>query len=148
MLNAPPFRLEGLDHVVLRVRELQPMLDFYCRVLGCTLEKKQEALGLWQLRAGSALIDLLDCGKEAGAAPAQAAVRGEHDMDHFCLRVSGYDETALRAWLDAQGARAGESGRRYGAEGMGPSLYVYDPQGNRVELKGPPERLAPGEAAR
>ena len=136
-----PFTLEALDHVVLRVRDVERMADFYVRVLGCTLEKVQESIGLWQLRAGSALIDLLDCGAvtrgESGAPEGDAAGR---NMDHFCLRVGHWDEAALRTWLQEQGAHIGTSGTRYGAEGSGPSLYVFDPEGNQVELKGPPDR--------
>jgi hypothetical protein len=32
-----------------------------------------------------------------------------------------------------------DSGQRYGAEGDGPSIYILDPDGNSVELKGPPD---------
>lgn len=139
-MATPPFTLEALDHVVLRVRDVRRMVDFYVRVLGCTLEKVQESIGLWQLRAGSALIDLLDCSAGTAAesgAPASDAAGG--NMDHFCLRVGHWDEAAMRAWLQEQGARVGTSGTRYGAEGSGPSLYVFDPEGNQVELKGPPD---------
>lgn len=138
-MPTPPFTLEALDHVVLRVRAMPPMLDFYCRVLGCTLEKTQEAIGLWQVRAGSALIDLLDCGAATERVGSASAVDGPRNMDHFCLRVAGFDERAMRAWLEEQGARVGTGGTRYGAEGSGPSLYVFDPEGNQVELKGPPD---------
>ena len=50
--------IKHLDHVVLRVTDLRAMMAFYTDVLGCSVEKVQEALGLYQLRAGSALIDL------------------------------------------------------------------------------------------
>lgn len=138
-MATPPFTLEALDHVVLRVRDVQPMVDFYCRVLGCTLEKVQESIGLWQLRAGSALIDLLDCSAAPDGKSGAPDGGAGRNMDHFCLRVARYDEAILRAWLQAQGAIVGTSGTRYGAEGNGPSLYVFDPEGNQVELKGPPD---------
>ena len=134
----PPFRLRQLDHIVLRAIDPAALEDFYCRVLGCTVERRQEAIGLVQLRAGASLIDLVGIdsklGRLGGAAP---GIEG-HNVDHICLAVEGYDEAAIRAHLEAHGVRIGESGSRYGAEGEGPSLYLYDPQGNMIELKGPP----------
>ncbi|MEV8519782.1 VOC family protein [Dyella marensis] len=134
----PPFRLRQLDHVVLRALDPAALEDFYCRVLGCTVERRQEAIGLVQLRAGASLIDLVGIdsrlGRLGGAAPGTEG----HNVDHICLAVEGYDEPAIRAHLEAHGVRIGEAGSRYGAEGEGPSLYLYDPQGNMIELKGPP----------
>ncbi|NKJ22133.1 VOC family protein [Dyella sp. SG609] len=134
----PPFRLRQLDHIVLRAIDPAALEDFYCRVLGCTVERRQEAIGLVQLRAGASLIDLVGIdgklGRLGGAAPGAEG----HNVDHICLAVEGYDEAAIRAHLEAHGVRVGESGLRYGAEGEGLSLYLYDPQGNMIELKGPP----------
>lgn len=133
-----PFRLLHLDHVVLRVRDRQAVQRFYCEVLGCTVEKVQDELGLWQLRAGTALIDLVavdgKLGREGGAAPG----REGRNLDHVCLRVEPFDADAIRAHLRAHGIEAGEPASRYGADGQGPSIYVADPEGNVVELKGPP----------
>jgi glyoxylase I family protein len=137
-MTKPPFRLEHLDHVVLRAYDMPVMLAFYCDVLGCTVERRQEQLGLVQLRAGTSLIDLVSIdgklGREGGAGPGTAG----HNMDHLCLSVEGYDEEAIVAHLKAHGVRIGEIGRRYGARGEGPSIYLFDPQGNMIELKGPP----------
>lgn len=134
----PPFRLQQIDHVVLRVHDLAAMQAFYCNVLGCTQERRQEAIGLVQLRAGQSLIDLVPVdgklGRLGGAGPGDQG----HNMDHLCLSVEGYDQTAIVAHLKAHGVRVGEIGSRYGAQGEGPSIYCYDPQGNLVELKGPP----------
>jgi glyoxylase I family protein len=132
------FRILAIDHVVLRVHDLDAMLAFYCGVLGCTEERRQDAIGLVQLRAGSSLIDLVPVdgklGRQGGAGPG----REGHNMDHLCLSVEGYDEQAIVAHLKAHGVRVGDIGSRYGAQGEGPSIYCYDPQGNTVELKGPP----------
>ncbi|MGN2243689.1 VOC family protein [Frateuria sp. GZRR33] len=134
----PPFRLQQIDHVVLRVYDLAAMQAFYCDVLGCTEERRQDAIGLVQLRAGSSLIDLVPLdgklGRLGGAGPGSEG----HNMDHLCLSVEGYDEAAIVAYLKAHGVRVGDIGSRYGAQGEGPSIYCYDPQGNMVELKGPP----------
>lgn len=132
-----PFTLGTLDHVVLRVRDLDASLAFYRGVLGCTVEKVQQKIGLYQLRAGQSLIDLVPLdgplGKMGGAGPAKEG----RNLDHFAIQIAPFDEEAIRAHLAAHGVEAGESGRRYGAEGDGPSIYIRDPDGNTVELKGP-----------
>jgi catechol 2,3-dioxygenase-like lactoylglutathione lyase family enzyme len=132
-------KMRGLDHVVLRVTDLERAKAFYRDVLGCTEDKWQPDFGLMQMRAGNALIDLVDInGKlgQRGGPPAGAEAR---NMDHFCIQLAEFDEPALRAYLGKHGIEIHEAGRRYGAEGYGPSLYIRDPDGNSVELKGPPE---------
>jgi glyoxylase I family protein len=134
--------IKHLDHLVLRVVDLRAMQDFYTGVLGCNVEKVQEDLGLYQLRAGAALIDLVPVdgalGRKGGAAP---GVEGRN-LDHFCLRVEPFDAEAITAHLRAHGADPAPVASRYGAEGQGPSIYVADPEGNVVELKGPPDPLS------
>jgi catechol 2,3-dioxygenase-like lactoylglutathione lyase family enzyme len=125
-----PFAMRGLDHVVIRCRDLPRMLAFYRDVLGCPVERVVESIRLTQLRAGSALIDLVD----ASSAPPEG-----RNMDHFCLTVRPFDADAILAHLAANGFAAEPPKRRYGAEGYGPSIYLADPEGNTVELKGPPE---------
>lgn len=131
-------RIREIDHLVLRVRDPEGMVAFYTRVLGCSVEKRQERFGLIQLRAGACLVDLVDVdgpsGKRGGAAPG----REGRNLDHFCFRIDPWDEPAIRAHLQAHGVEIGETGLRYGAEGEGPSIYIADPEGNTVELKGPP----------
>jgi glyoxylase I family protein len=133
-------RIREIDHLVLRVVDLEHMLRFYCNVLGCTIERRQESLGLIQLRAGRGLIDLVPVASTLGRAGGAAPGRGGRNLDHFCLRVEPFDAAAIRSHLDAHGVSAGPLESRYGAEGEGPSLYVTDPEGNVVELKGPPNR--------
>jgi len=131
--------IKHLDHLVLRVTNLRAMMDFYTGVLGCPVEKIQEDLGLYQLRAGTALIDLVPVdgplGLTGGAAPGPQG----RNLDHFCLRVEPFDAEAIIAHLRAHGADPAPVASRYGAEGQGPSIYVPDPEGNVVELKGPPD---------
>ena len=133
-----PFRLLQIDHVVLRVRDTANMIAFYCDVLGCSVERRQDAIGLVQLRAGSSLIDLVDIDGKLGRAGGAAPGAEGHNMDHLCLRAEPFDRDAIVAHLQAHDVRIGEFGSRYGAEGEGPSQYLFDPEGNLVELKGPP----------
>ena len=130
-----PITLQGLDHVVLRATDVASMLQFYQQVLGATLERTLEDLGLYQLRAGSSLIDIVDCARELGAQGGGAPDDKAPNMDHFCLTLKAWDEQALGAWLKQQGIAFSEVKQRYGAQGFGPSLYIKDPQGNTIELK-------------
>jgi len=132
------FSILGLDHVVLRVHDVPGMTRFYCDALGCNVEKVQPALGLTQLRAGRTLIDLVDAAGSAGRQGGPAPERQGHNMDHFCLRIEPFDAPAIAAHLKAHGAEPSEVLSRYGADGQGPSIYIADPEGNTVELKGPP----------
>jgi catechol 2,3-dioxygenase-like lactoylglutathione lyase family enzyme len=133
--------IRDIDHIVLRVVDLDRMLAFYRDALGCPVEKRQDDIGLIQLRAGRSLIDLVPLsgklGKAGGAAPGAQG----RNLDHFCLRVDTFDEAAIRAQLAAHGIEGGAVESRYGAQGTGPSLYLNDPEGNVVELKGPPTCL-------
>jgi glyoxylase I family protein len=131
--------IHGIDHLVLRVTNLDKMLQFYCDALGCTVERRQEAIGLVQLRAGRSLIDLVTVDGKLGRAGGAAPGAQGRNMDHFCLRVEPFDEAAIRSELARHGHTAGAVESRYGAEGEGPSIYLADPEGNGVELKGPPD---------
>ena len=133
-----PFALRGLDHIVLRVSDIDVMLRFYVDVLGCTVERTRDDIGLYQVRAGSSLIDLVPVDGKLGRAGGAAPGAEGRNLDHFCLRIEPYDEAAIRAHLRERGAEGGEAGSRFGAEGEGPSLYLRDPEGNTIELKGPP----------
>jgi catechol 2,3-dioxygenase-like lactoylglutathione lyase family enzyme len=132
------FRIKHLDHLVLRVTDLRATMNFYVDVLGCSVEKVQEELGLYQLRAGSALIDLVpvdgELGRRGGAPPGLEA----RNLDHFCLRIDPFEPDEIAAHLRRHGVETDPVASRYGAEGQGPSIYARDPEGNTVELKGPP----------
>ncbi len=130
-------RIREIDHLVLRTERLEAMIAFYTDVLGMSVERRLEDIGLIQLRAGRSLLDLVpvdsELGRKGGAAPGAHG----HNLDHFCVRVDPFDEGALRDHLKTRGVEAGPTERRYGAEGTGPSIYIQDPDGNTVELKGP-----------
>jgi glyoxylase I family protein len=126
----------GLDHLVLRVADLDRAIKFYGDVLGCHVERRLEEPKLVQLRAGASMIDLVPGGPATQSAEAAAT----RNLDHFAVRISTFDFDSLAAHLRKHGIAVGEVRRRYGAEGYGSSLYITDPDGNVVELKGPPEK--------
>jgi glyoxylase I family protein len=129
----PAVRVTGLDHVVLRVADIDRSIAFYEAVLGLHVERRLATIGLVQLRAGAAMIDLVPKSEDEDMG---------NNMDHFAVRIAQMDVPALTAHLKHHGIDAGEVRRRYGAEGYGSSVYITDPDGNTVELKGPPETAA------
>lgn len=129
--SARPFSLRGLDHIVLRTPHPAKLIEFYVDVLGATVEREVTQFHLTQLRAGQSLIDII--GVES-----PLAAPDSRNVDHFCLSIIPWDEPALADYLRSRGLEVEESGIRYGAEGNGPSIYIKDPEGNVVELKGPP----------
>ncbi|WP_114971561.1 VOC family protein [Rhodoferax ferrireducens] len=130
--------IREIDHLVLRVVHLDNMLRFYCDALGCTVERRQDDIGLVQLRAGRSIVDLVPVDGQLGRAGGVAPGAEARNLDHFCLRVEPFDEAGIRSHLEALGIKVGPVASRYGAEGEGPSIYLTDPEGNVVELKGPP----------
>src|SRR5712692_5640381 len=129
----PALRVIGLDHVVLRVADVERAIAFYEQVLGLHVERRLAEIGLVQLRAGAAMIDLV---------PRTEDEDEGRNMDHFAVQIETMDVPALTAHLKRHGIDPGEVRRRYGAEGYGSSIYITDPDGNTVELKGPPETAA------
>ena len=135
-MDAPGFSISGIDHIVLRVQDVTRALEFYRDTLGCTVERELQGQGLTQLRAGRSLIDLVTADGPLGARAARGAPGGGPNLEHFCLTIAPFDEAALRAHFAAHGIETGEGATRYGAEGEGRSIYIEDPDGNRLELKG------------
>lgn len=133
------FQIRHIDHVVIRVRDLEKMVGFYRDVLGCAVDKRRDDLGLVHMRAGDSLIDLISVdgrlGRSGGAPPARAG----RNMDHFSLRIEPFGEAEIRAHLKSHDITAGATQTNYGADGVGLSIYVEDPEGNTIELKGPPQ---------
>ncbi len=128
--------IEGIDHIVLRTSKLEAMCHFYCDVLGCQIERELEPeMGLTQLRAGSALIDLVSMDGKLGKLGGEPPRQEGRNMDHFCLQYVGLEETELLQHLNKHGIASSEYATRYGAQGFGRSIYIQDPEGNVVELK-------------
>jgi glyoxylase I family protein len=135
--------IREIDHVVLRVRDLDAMRRFYCDVLGARHVAWRPEFGMSHLKAGASMIDLVAVDGPLGRAGGAAPGREGRNLDHLCLRIEPFDQDAIVAHLKRHGVAAGEIRRRYGAEGNGISIYVTDPEGNTVELKGPSDGLPP-----
>jgi len=128
--------IAAIDHIVLRTEKIEAMLDFYCNVLGCTIERETSAeTGLVQLRAGNALIDMVTVESNLGRMGGGAPTATENNMDHFCLQLKPISERDIEKHLSEHGIDGGGFQDRYGAQGVGKSIYIEDPEGNTVELR-------------
>ena len=129
--------IQAIDHIVLRANNPQQLIDFYCNILNCPIEKVQDHVGLTQLRAGNALIDIIavdgELGRKLGAGPAIGG--GGKNLDHFCLTIDPIEPKTLIAYLDKHGVEHGDFVERYGSGGFGDSIYITDSEGNGVELR-------------
>jgi glyoxylase I family protein len=126
----------AIDHIVLRTTKLGEMLEFYTKVLGCKIERETpEETGLTQLRAGNALIDIVVVNSRLGAIGGGAPTKTERNVDHFCLQIKSLPEQEIISHLEKHGIKFSEFASRYGAQGLGNSVYIQDPEGNAVELR-------------
>ena len=129
-------RILSIDHLVLRTSHLTEMVEFYTEVLGCSLARDEVAqLGLLQLRAGDALIDLVVVDSELGKLGGGPPLSTNRNLEHFCLRLAKIDNQSLINHLKAKQVEFEPFALRNGAQGFGDSIYIYDPDGNKVELK-------------
>jgi glyoxylase I family protein len=121
------FSIKCIDHIVLRVRDVDSMVSFYCETLGCKIENIQKEIELTQLRAGDSIIDLLKVEDNAAST--------NRNLDHFCLRIDPFNYDSLKKYFQSKGIEIYKFGERNGAQGIGPSFYLKDPDGNEIELK-------------
>ncbi|MGP8308811.1 VOC family protein [Vibrio sp. YIC-376] len=135
MSSHNPIEVKALDHIVLRTSNLDAMLHFYRDILGCPVERELAELGLTQLRAGIALIDIVTVESELGRLGGKPPVQNGRNIDHFCLQLAPFEESELRQYLLSHDIKTEDFSKRYGAQGFGRSLYINDPEGNVVELK-------------
>jgi glyoxylase I family protein len=144
-----PFAVQRIDHVVLRVRDLERSIAFYRALLGCEIVKRRDDLGLVHLRAGVSMIDLVSLDGALGSRGGAAAGDEGRNMDHLCLRIEPFDEAAILTLFEAHGLAHGATAQsNFGAEGAGPSIYFNDPDGNLIELKGPAVSAQVGAGSR
>ena len=134
-MSKRPINIIALDHIVLRTSQLDNMVHFYQDILGCVIEREKIDIGLTQLRAGSALIDIVTVDSELGRMGGKAPKQNGRNVDHFCLQVSAFEEEELLDYLKQHNITTSSFAERYGAQGYGRSVYVNDPEGNVVELK-------------
>ena len=132
----PDCELRGIDHVVIRVHQLAPMLNFYRDILGACLKKENADMGLYHLSIGSSMIDLVPVDGKLGLQGGAPPGREGHNVDHIAIKIFPFDGEKIRKYLISQGVNSEEPVIRFGANGKGPSIYIKDPEGNGIELKG------------
>ncbi len=127
-----------LDHIVLAVSDMDAMLRFYLEVIGLAPHRVAE------YRAGTALfpcarinattlVDLLPPALWKGG---DDGLRTRHNLDHFCIALDRNEWDPVLARLGAAGVEI-EAGPMTlsGARGDGTSIYIRDPDGNKLELR-------------
>jgi len=131
----PLVKITEMDHIVLRVKDVETSLKFYTETLGLKPERIEE----WRagkIRFPSArinadtIIDLFASDQEP------IDKDGAKNQDHYCMVIEKTDMEELKSKFEAMGVgiQAGP-GQRWGSHGDGTSLYVYDPDDNVVELR-------------
>ncbi len=126
----------AIDHIVLRTDRYQELIDWYCRILGCEIERiTSDEIGLTQLRAGNALIDIVNVAGKLGQSGGPAPGDTGNNLDHFCLQIEPFEEDELKAYLDKHDVEYSDFEERYGAQGFGRSIYIKDLVGNNLELR-------------
>ncbi|MCF6443189.1 VOC family protein [Nereida sp. MMG025] len=138
MTNPVPVQPVGVDHLVFWVDDLAKAKEFYCGVLGCLPGFEYPDIAMTHLWFGSVLIGLWDASDPRAAYAAQQRTRGTN-MDHVGLAVGPFDPDEMRAHLLANNVHIEKELTQGGARGIGHSIYIHDPFGNRIELKGPPQ---------
>ena len=129
----------GLDHVALNVRDIDRALDFYCDVLGLEAlrvdEFKSGKVTFPSVRvSGGTILDFMPIPDSAG--PQDTESSGVEAMNHLCMVTSeaGFNELTSRLKTHAVAVEQGPV-TRWGAKGNGTSIYLLDPEGNRVEVR-------------
>jgi glyoxylase I family protein len=134
----PPFSVQRIDHLVLRVRDLDASIAFYETVLGCAVARRRPELGLVHIRAGASMVDLVAVDGKLGRVGGEGPKAEGRNVDHLCLRIEPFHEQHIVEHLARFGIEPkGPASANFGAEGVGLSLYFADPDGNTIELKGP-----------
>ncbi len=117
-----PFTLDHLDHIVLRVRNLQRSLAFY-RMLGAGGQREVAAGTVLQVAPNQSLIFQ----QRSDYSPATVG-----SVDHINLTIQARSIFDVGDYLRQNGAeivRGPEEGR------AGPTVYVHDPDGYMLEIR-------------
>ncbi len=133
--SQPLVKITEMDHIVLRVKDVEESLRFYTQVLGMSAERVEQ----WragEIRFPSARINADTIIDFFGSDQEPIAREGIKNQDHYCMVIEKTDMEALKDKFEALAVdiQAGP-GKRWGSHGDGISLYIYDPDDNVVELR-------------
>jgi len=125
-----------LDHVAIRVSDLEASLEFYRDRLGMAVRDRER-----YERGEVPYVAVVAGGRHVHLVPTDEPI--DVGGEHLCLLVrsaemaTGAELEGLLEDLRAAGVEveAGEPRKRYGAYGRDWAAYVRDPDGRRVELK-------------
>ncbi len=126
----------------MRVTNIEKSIHFYRDILGCP--EKRISNGLYQYQAGASMIDLVPIKEALSQNSDYRPTETCRNVAPFALTLAEFDEEAIVTYLEANDIKVERSGRRFGAQGYGPSVYFKDPDGNFIELKGPADEPLQG----
>jgi catechol 2,3-dioxygenase-like lactoylglutathione lyase family enzyme len=121
---------KALDHVGLKVTDMDRSLRFYCDGLGLELLRRSDkgpGIAAAVLRVGTQEMNLFS---DPGFA-AVASADNPPGLDHFCLEIDSASIDELVAALGHAGIAVAKPPVK---RSDGVSLFVSDPDGCRVEL--------------
>lgn len=131
------FTVTAMDHIVLNVRDMERVLDFYINVLGLTGERLEEfrqgTVPFPSVRISpDTLIDLFPVAGGADDTPAATPAV----LNHFCLVIDKTDMARVVEHLERHGVTILQGPvTRWGAHGNGTSIYIHDPENRQVEIR-------------
>ena len=127
-----PRAIRGLGEIALRVADLDRMQAFYEGVIGLELLRRFPQSAFFRIADGVAghtqILALFDRAAEPGY---QGLSSAHTTVDHLAFTIALEDYAAEKARLEAAGLRVDTAEHAWV---HWRSLYVSDPEGNRVEL--------------
>jgi len=132
------FKIRRLDHLVIRTDNIKEMISFYCFILGYKVQRDHlNESGLIELNAGESMIDLFDISsKNLNVSKKTQCEKDIKNLDHFCILLDNFDEVEIKVHLKNFGVKCSDIEMSYGSTGYSPSIYIFDPDNNKIELKG------------
>jgi catechol 2,3-dioxygenase-like lactoylglutathione lyase family enzyme len=119
-----------LDHIILKVNDLEASVAFYTQVMGFAMEGHDGPFTVARVNPDFQL---------------QLAPYGTPGLEHYAFAVSRVEFDAIFGRIKASGIAYGSSfdsvgsntgpGEESGARGLAPTLYFYDPNKHLLEIR-------------
>ena len=122
--------MAAIDHIIVKVNDLDASVAFYTAVLGFSNEGTDGPFTVLRIGRDSQ-FQLAPWGTKGFEHYAFAVSRSEFDEIHARIRAAGIEHGPT---FDSVGTNAGP-GEESGARGLAPTLYFYDPNKHLLEIR-------------